>query len=70
VAGNQNGFAFVGKAAEDFYDFVGAFGIYRVGWFIGQENLRIVDEGAGYENSMIFAAGESGRIVLSEVGDA
>ena len=56
MTGNQNCFAFVGKAAEDFYDFVGAFGIYRVGWFIGQENLRIVDEGAGYENSMIFAA--------------
>ena len=45
MTGNQNCFAFVGKAAEDFYDFVGAFGIYRVSWFIGQENLRIVDEG-------------------------
>ena len=63
-------FALICQVAEDFYDFFCTLLVNGIGWLIGENYLRIIYEGSGYEKAVIFAAGESGRIVLSEVGDA
>ena len=62
--------AFGVEAAEQFHDLEGGFGVEVAGGFVGEEGVRIGDDGAGDGDALLLAAGEFGRGVAFLVGDA
>jgi hypothetical protein len=71
VGDDDEGFAaFVGEIEEEGHDFGAVFGVEVAGGFVGEEDIGIVDEGAGDGGALLFAAGEFVGEVLEAVAEA
>ena len=58
VAGEQECDAlFIDDGAEHLQDFVGGFAVEFAGGFIGQDELGLRDESAGYRDTLLLATG-------------
>ena len=44
--------------AKQLHNFVSGCGVEVTGWFIGQQEFRAVDQGAGDSGALTFSAGE------------
>ena len=53
-----------GEFADDFQNFASEFGIEGGGRFVEEENLRVVDKGAGDGDALLLTAGELERIEI------
>jgi hypothetical protein len=71
VGDDDEGFAaFVGEIEEEGHDFGAVFGIEVAGGFVGEEDIGIVDKGAGDGGALLFAPGEFGGEMVKAVAEA
>ena len=52
------------------HDLVGGFGIQVAGGLVGQDDIRVIDEGPGDGHALALPAGKLGRPVIHASGEA
>jgi hypothetical protein len=71
VGDDDEGFVVVvGEFEEERHDFRAVFGIEVAGGFVGEEDIGIVDKGAGDGGALLFAPGEFGGEMVKAVAEA
>ena len=56
VGYHDDGHPLLVESVEQLHDFPAGFGVEVAGGFIGQQNRRLVNDGAGDGNALIFSA--------------
>ncbi len=58
------------QVEEQAHDVLTGLGIQIAGWFIGEENARLIDKGAGQGNALLFTPRELDRIMVQAFSQA
>ena len=61
---------FSANRAEQFNNFLAGMRVEIARWFVGQNQLRLIDEGTSDGNPLLFAAGKLVRLVLHALFEA
>ena len=62
--------ALPGQTEEQIHDRVAGFGIEIAGRFVGKNDVRIIRQGAGDRDPLLFAAGKFRREMIQAVAEA
>ena len=56
MRGHQHGLAVFADAAQEFHHFQSRVGVEVAGGFVGEDDIGVVEQGAGDGNALLFAA--------------